>query len=332
MKSQELDKLIKDKPPVSGVYIFRDGEVPVYVGKAVDIRERLRSYRDPRTPQIAKMVENADSIDHRVTDDEKEALLLEANLIKKFQPKYNIRLKDSKSYPVIQITDDRFPAIESTRDPSEDATVFGPFTEMGRVENAIKAIRDIYGICSVKCKRQESEDDPCIDYQIGLCCAPYAGKISEKDYYDRVEEAKNFFQKDPDRLIDHIKQKMSEASEQHRFERAATLRDYLKDLENLRGNKKIRDTGIKHIIAVNQEMDRIGLVVLEENTISDKRFYSLNERAGNRIEALEAFIKQFYATDSLPERIVTEKTVEDTDIKSWLEDEGVSFWRTRGWT
>jgi excinuclease ABC subunit C len=325
MKSQELDKLIKDKPPVSGVYIFRDGEVPVYVGKAVDIRERLRSYRDPRTPQIAKMVENADSIDHRVTDDEKEALLLEANLIKKFQPKYNIRLKDSKSYPVIQITDDRFPAIESTRDPSEDATVFGPFTEMGRVENAIKAIRDIYGICSVKCKRQESEDDPCIDYQIGLCCAPYAGKISEKDYYDRVEEAKNFFQKDPDRLIDHIKQKMSEASEQHRFERAATLRDYLKDLENLRGNKKIRDTGIKHIIAVNQEMDRIGLVVLEENTISDKRFYSLNERAGNRIEALEAFIKQFYATDSLPERIVTEKTVEDTDIKSWLEDEGVSF-------
>jgi len=69
-----------------------------------------------------------------------------------------------------------------------------------------KAIRDIYGI-SVKCKRQESEDDPCIDYQIGLCCAPYAGKISEKDYYDRVEEAKNFFQKDPDRLIDHIKQK-----------------------------------------------------------------------------------------------------------------------------
>ena len=326
MNREKLNSIIEEKPKKSGVYIFRDEEeVPIYVGKAVHIQDRLRSYRDPRTVQIGKMVEKAESIDQRVTEDEKEALLLEANLIKKFQPRYNIRLKDSKSYPVIEITADKFPAIKATRDPDEEGTVFGPFTEMGRVENSIKAIRDMYGICSPKCKRKESKDDPCLDYQIGLCSAPYAGKISEKEYEKRVQKTKNFFQDDSSELLEKIKEKMDEASENQRFERAATLRDYLKDLENLRGNKRMRDSGIKHVLAVNDELDRVGLVILEENTIQDKNFYRMSEEAENRKEALEAFIKQFYATDSLPEKIIVETEIEDEEIMSWLESEGVGF-------
>ena len=171
MNREKLDQEINGKPGKAGVYIFRDGEVPVYIGKAVDIKD---------------MVEKADSIDHRVTDDEKEALLLEANLIKKFQPKYNTRLKDSKSYPVIQLTSDKFPAIEATRDPDESAKVYGPYTSMKRVENTIKAIRDTYGITSPKCKRKESNNDPCMDYQIGLCSAPYAGKIEAENYTENL--------------------------------------------------------------------------------------------------------------------------------------------------
>lgn len=326
MKKKELNSIIEEKPSNSGVYIFRDrDDFPIYVGKAVNIRDRLRSYKDPRTAQIGKMVEKAKSIDQRVTEDEKEALLLEANLIKKFQPRYNIRLKDSKSYPVIEITNDKFSAIRATRDPNEDATVFGPFTEMGRVENSIKAIRDIYGICSPKCKRKESEGNPCLDFQIGLCSAPYAGEISEQDYNKGVEKAKKFFQEDPVKLIGEIRTKMTEASEEKRFERAATLRDYVNDLENLSGNKRIKDTGIKHILAVNEDLDRIGIVVLEENTIKSKNFYRLTGNADSSKKALEIFVKQFYASDSLPEKIVVETSVSDSEIISWLDSEGVEL-------
>jgi excinuclease ABC subunit C len=325
MDRETLDKEIEDKPRKAGVYIFRSGEVPIYIVKAVNSMERLKSYRDPRTAQIGKMIEKADSIDHRTTEDEKEALLLEANLIKKFQPKYNTRLKDSKSYPVIQFTDDKFPAIEATRSPDEKSTVYGPFTSMKRVQTSIKAIRDTYGICSPKCKRKESENDPCLDYQIGLCSAPYAGKISAEKYQEKLEKAREFFEKDDETLKHEIKEKMEKASEEKRFERAGTLRDYIENLEKLKGGRELRESGIKHVIAVNKGLDRIGLVTVEDNRIQDKESYKLNESAENRKEALEVFISQFYARDSLPEEIVLEEMIEDEEIISWLEDEGLKF-------
>ncbi|EGQ43043.1 MAG: excinuclease ABC subunit C [Candidatus Nanosalina sp. J07AB43] len=325
MDQEKLNKEIEEKPEKAGVYIFRDGEVPVYVGKAVDIRDRLRSYRDPRSTRIAKMVEKADSIDHRVTGDEKEALLLEANLIKKFQPKYNTRLKDSKSYPVIQFTSDKFPAIEATRDPDEEATVFGPYTSMKRVENCIKSVRDIYGITSSKCKRMESEDDPCMDYQIGLCSAPYAGRIEPEEYTKNLEEAKKVFEESPEDLIQDLKEEMKEASREKKYERAATLRDYIENLESLGGDRSFSETGLTHVLALNKALDRIGVLVMEQSTIKEKEFYRLSENAESKQDALKAFITQSYASDTLPEKIVSEVRVEDEEINAWLESEGVDY-------
>lgn len=325
MKTKELKDKIKEKPKGPGVYIFRDGEVPLYVGKAIDIQDRLRSYTDPRTTHIRNMVEKADNLEHRETEDEKEALLLEANLIKKYQPKYNIRLKDGKSYPVIQITEHEYPAIEATRDPDEDAVVFGPFTEMGRVENAIKAIRDLYGIRGCSDRKFSNRDRPCLDYQMGICSAPCVGYIEKDEYHKQVQKAKDFFQTDQNHLLNKIEKQMKEKAEEKNFERAKTLKEYRNDLQNLRGNKKLQETGIKHILAVGNNHSRIGFVLLEKNTIKDKRFYNLNENAENKIEALQAFIKQFYAKDSLPEAIVLEESIQDSQIKNWLEDEGISF-------
>ncbi len=326
MNRKELDEEIEVKPKKAGVYIFRnEDEVPIYIGKALDIKDRLKSYRDPRSTRIGKMVENADSIDTRVTGDEKEALLLEANLIKKFQPRYNTRLKDSKSYPVIQFTSDKFPAIEATRDPDEQATVFGPYTSMKRVQNSIKSVRDIYGITSPKCKRKESENDPCMDYQIGLCSAPYAGMIEPEEYMENLSEARKVFEEGPENIIGEIRTLMEEASEEKKFERAGTLRDYIESLESLGGDKGFSETGLTHVIAVNKALDRIGLVVTEEGTINEKEFYRLNENAETEENALKAFITQFYASDSLPEKIVTETIIEDEEMMKWLESEGVKY-------
>ncbi|MFO7793683.1 MAG: excinuclease ABC subunit C [Candidatus Nanohaloarchaea archaeon] len=325
MDREKLNEEIEGKPKKAGIYIFRDGEVPVYIGKAVDIKNRLKSYKDPRSTRIGKMIEIADSIDYRVTGDEKEALLLEANLIKKFQPKYNTRLKDSKSYPVIQFTSDKFPAIEATRDPEESATVFGPYTSMKRVQNSIKAVRDIYGITSPKCKRKESKGDPCMDYQIGLCSAPYAGKIEPEKYMENLENARKLFEKGPKDLVKELRSEMEEASREKRFERAGTLRDYIENLESLGGDTGFSESGLTHVIALNKALDRVGLIVMEESTIQEKDFYRLNENAESVEDALKAFITQFYASDSLPEKIITEKKIEDEEMLVWLESEGVKY-------
>jgi len=325
MRTEELKDKIKEKPKGPGVYIFRDGKVPLYVGKAIDIQDRLRSYTDPRTTHIRNMVEKADNLGHRETEDEKEALLLEANLIKKYQPKYNIRLKDGKSYPVIQITDHEYPAIEATRDPDEDAIVFGPFTEMRRVENAIKAIRDLYGIRGCSDRKFSNRERPCLDYQMGICSAPCVGYIEKDEYNKQVQKAKDFFQTNERQLLNKIEKQMKEKADEKNFERAKTLKEYRNDLENLRGNKKLQETGIKHILAVGNQNSKIGFVLLEKNTMKDKRFYNLNENAENKVEALQAFIKQFYAKDSLPEAIVLEEPIQDSQIKNWLEDEGINF-------
>ncbi len=325
MDRDKLDREIEGKPEKAGVYIFRSGEVPIYIGKALNIRDRLKSYRDPRSTRIGKMVENADSIDSRITEDEKKALLLEANLIKKFQPKYNTRLKDSKSYPVIQLTDDKFSAIEATRDPDESARVFGPYTSMKRVENSIKAIRDTYGITSPKCKRRETKGDPCMDYQIGLCSAPYAEKIEAGKYGENVRKARKNLEEGPENLIKRLKADMRTASKENRFERAATLRDYIKDLKKLGGDKKFSENGLKHVIALNKARDRVGMIEMESSTIQKKDFYRLNEKADRPKDAYKAFITQFYAADSLPEEIVAEEKIHDKDINSWLESEGTTY-------
>ena len=135
-----------DLPREPGVYQFLDGDRVLYVGKAVGLRDRVRSYADPRSERIRQMVARADDVDTAVTDTESQALLLEANLIKRHRPKYNVRLKDDKSYPLVELTDHGAPQIRITRDPDSGSTVFGPFTDKGRVETVLKAVRQTYGI------------------------------------------------------------------------------------------------------------------------------------------------------------------------------------------
>ena len=141
MEAAALRERANAMPSAPGCYQFLDGDLILYVGKAVDIRSRVRSYADPRSERVARMVAQASAVDWAVTDTETQALLLEANLIKRHQPRFNVRLKDDKSYPLVQLTDHDVPRIQITRDPDESATVFGPFTNRGRLEEVVKALR-----------------------------------------------------------------------------------------------------------------------------------------------------------------------------------------------
>ncbi|MUV88444.1 excinuclease ABC subunit C, partial [Natronomonas sp. CBA1123] len=218
-------------PGEPGVYLFEAGESVLYVGKAVELRSRVRSYADPRGERIRRMVEAADGVDFAVTDTETQALLLEANLIKRHQPRYNVRLKDDKSYPLVQLTDHAFPRIEVTRDPDDGATVFGPFTNKGRVETVLKALRETYGLRGCSDHKYAGRDRPCLDYEMGLCTAPCTDEISAEDYAADTESVVRFLEGETGVLAEPLRREMEAAAEAEAFERAAALRDKLDAVE-----------------------------------------------------------------------------------------------------
>ena len=235
MDAADVRTRAADLPTEPGVYQFRSGETTLYVGKAVDLRSRVRSYADPRSGRIRGMVDRADRIEFAVTDTETQALLLEANLIKRLQPRYNVRLKDDKSYPLVAFTDHEVPRIAVTRDPEEGAVAYGPFTNKGRVETVVKAIRDEYRLRGCADHKYDNRDRPCLDYEMGICSAPCTGEIDAASYAEDVRAARRFFEGETGALADPLERRMETAAENAEFERAANLRDRIEAVEAFHG-------------------------------------------------------------------------------------------------
>jgi excinuclease ABC subunit C len=333
MDSTAVRTRAADLPRDPGVYLFYEGDGVRYVGKAVDLRERVRSYADPRSDRIRRMVDRADRIDVAVTDTETQALLLEANLIKRHQPRYNVRLKDDKSYPLVQLTDHPVPRIEVTRDPDEGATVFGPFTRMGRVETVLKAIRETYGLRGCSDHKYRGRDRPCLDYEMGLCTAPCTGEIDETAYAEDVDAAVRFFEGETGVLADPIRREMEAAAQAQSFERAANLRDRLDAVESFHGSggdavASPADERTVDVLGGAIEGDRATVARLhsERGQLVDRSRHRLDAPEGeDRIGALlAAFIPQYYADRDLPDAVLCSDRPTDPDVVSWLESEGVA--------
>ncbi|MFB6196632.1 MAG: excinuclease ABC subunit C [Haloplanus sp.] len=320
-------------PRDPGVYLFYEDETVRYVGKAVDLRERVRSYADPRSDRIRRMVDRADRIDVAVTDTETQALLLEANLIKRHQPRYNVRLKDDKSYPLVQLTDHPVPRIEVTRDPDEAARVFGPFTRKGAVETVVKAIRELYGLRGCSDAKYRGRDRPCLDYEMGLCSAPCTGEIDDESYAEDVRAAVRFFEGETGALADPLRREMEAAAEARSFERAANLRDRLETVEAFHGAggdavSSPTDERTVDVLGAAVEGDRATVARLhsERGQLVDRSRHHLDAPDGeDRIGALlAAFIPQYYADRELPDAVLCSERPDDPDVVSWLEAEGVA--------
>jgi excinuclease ABC subunit C len=324
-----------DLPTSPGVYQFEDTDGTVlYVGKAVDLRSRVRSYADPRGERIRRMVERAARVDTAVTETETQALLLEANLIKRHQPRYNVRLKDDKSYPLVQLTDHRFPRIEVTRDPDPDATVYGPYTQMKRVETVVKALRETYGLRGCSDHKFQGRDRPCLDYEMGLCTAPCTGEIDEPGYAGDVDAVQRFFEGETGVLADPLRDAMETAANEQEFERAANLRDRLDAVEAFHGGGgEAVHTGDREERAV----DVLGVAISggdatvarlhsADGKLVDRERRSLAAPEGeDRVAAvLSAFLTQYYAERDLPDALLLSERPDDGDVTAWLEAEGVA--------
>ena len=336
MDAETVRERASTLPDAPGVYQFLDADERVlYVGKAVELRDRVRSYADPRSERIRQMVQRAADVDIAVTDTESQALLLEANLIKRHRPRYNVRLKDDKSYPLVELTDHEFPRLRVTRDPETGSTVFGPFTDKGQVETVCKALREIYGLRGCSDHKFANRDRPCLDYDIGLCTAPCTGEIDRESYREDVEAVERFLGGETGILAEPLRREMETAASHEQFERAANLRDALE------ATRQFHDTGDEAVASASDERRRSDVLGVSlagsEPTVAVLRAESgqLVERERHQLDAPEAttdagrvlgaFIPQYYAERELPDQLLCPEQPVGEGLDSWLADAGVSL-------
>ncbi len=330
---EELRKL----PANPGVYIMRDDQdVIMYVGKAVNLHNRVRSYFRKivgRGPQIDQMVQQIARFEYIVTDSELEALVLENNLIKEHRPKYNTMLRDDKTYPYIKVTvDETYPRLLFSRQIHKDkAKYFGPFAGSQAVRDTIELINRMYGLrdCRRVLPRDIGKERPCLNLHMNKCCGPCSGKVSEEEYRKKVDLALAFLGGNHDPVIRDLTEKMNAAAEELRFEEAARYRDLLQSVQQVAQKQKMSESPgeNKDILGVafeSENADADGVVqtffIRDGRLIGREHFYMTHVSGHNSAEILSEFIRQFYAgTPFIPKEILLPEELEDKKLlEEWL--------------
>ena len=328
---EELKKLPKEP----GVYIMRDDkDVILYVGKAINLHNRVRSYfreNIGRGPMIDKMVTLIARFEYIVTDSELEALVLENNLIKEYSPKYNTLLKDDKTYPYIKVTlGEEYPRILFSRTMKKDKSkYFGPFTSAAAVKDTIDLLNKLYNLrtCNRNLPRDIGLDRPCLNYHIKQCLAPCQGYISREQYREQINQALEFLNGNYNMILRDLESKMKAAAEVLDFEAAANYRDLYNSVKQVSQKQKITDSvgEDKDIIALYQD-EREAVVqvffVRDGKLIGREHYYMTHVSTGNKPEILENFVKQFYAgTPFIPRELMLQYEINDQElIEKWLSE------------
>ena len=304
---EELNKL----PKKSGVYIMHDSnDEIIYVGKAVVLRNRVRSYfraSTKKTAKIQQMVRHIAWFEYVVTDSEMEALVLENNLIKENQPKYNTMLKDDKTYPYIKVTvADDFPRIVMCRRIVKDnAKYFGPFTSGEAVRETIELLRKAYNIrgcrMNIDASKKPSQDDSkkCLYYHMGQCKAPCEGLIGKEEYGQSVSNVLDFLNGDHKQIVAKLTSKMQKASDELEYERALEYRDLIESVRKISEKQKITDTGgdNRDVIALERGDDSVIVqmfFVRDGKIIGREHYYMQHTLEEESADILSSFLMQFY--------------------------------------
>lgn len=326
---EELKKL----PNAPGVYLMHDaGDTIIYVGKAVNLHSRVRSYFRKivgRGPQIDRMVEQIARFEYIVTDSELEALVLENNLIKEYSPKYNTMLKDDKTYPYIKVTmGEEFPRILFSREMKKDRSrYFGPYTSAAAVKDTIDLMNKLYQLktCNRRLPRDIGLERPCLNYHIKQCLAPCQGYIDREAYRERVEQALDFLNGNYKPLLKDLEEKMTQASENLEFEEAIRYRDLYNSVKSVAQKQKITDSNgeDKDILALaKDETDAVVQVffVRDGKLIGREHFYMTHVEGCDTAQILLDFVKQFYAgTPYIPRELMLQEEIADIEIlEKWL--------------
>jgi len=323
---EELKKL-PDKP---GVYIMKDKENNIiYVGKAISLKNRVRSYfrKTNKTQRILNMVSLIDHFEYIVVDNEAEALILECNLIKQNRPKFNVLLKDDKTYPYIKIDiKSDYPGVFITRKLINDgAKYFGPYANPGAAKEMLDFIKQKYRIR--QCKNFKYTDRPCLNYHIKRCLAPCMGYITKEEYRKQIDEIIDFLDGKQEKVIKEIENQMKEASKKLDFEQAAYLRDKKLAIERIGEKQKVSNISENNIDVIGMAKSELEVCVeiffvRGSKMIGREHYFFPELKDMESKEILGGFIKQYYlATENIPNKIMLREELEDKEaIEKWLTE------------
>jgi len=330
VKPQQLKAL----PAKSGVYLFKDKEGKViYVGKAANLNSRVKSYfgaPSNLSSKIQRLVVKIQDFEFVVTSSEQEALILECNMIKKYIPRYNVRLKDNKTFPYLKIDiNEDWPGVYITRRVQKDgARYFGPFASAGSVRKTLRLIKKIFPFRSCSKRIDGKDKRPCLDYYIRLCLGPCIGAVEKQEYHDVINQVILFLQGKQELILRELNTKMKAAAQQLQFEKAALLRDQIKAIEKVIEGQKIAITlqGEKDIIglAQNENQAYVELFSIRNNKLIGQDHFIMEGIQGESPgQIMTSFVKQYYASASyIPPLILLQHPVDEPVVLSgWLEQQ-----------
>ena len=333
----DIQEQLKKLPAEPGVYLMKnENDKIIYVGKAISLKNRVRQYFQSsknHTSKVKSMVKNIAKFEYIITDSELEALILECNLIKQYRPKYNVLLRDDKTYPYIKVTvNEDYPRILKVRKVLKDkAKYFGPYTNITAVNDTLEIIRNTYPIrtCNIDIEKAiANKVRPCLNKHIKKCIGPCTGEVSKEEYNKMIEEVILFLSGKEERLIEILKEKMNKCAMDFNFEDAAIYRDKIKSLEDMVQKQKI-DSGTsdlnQDIIAMARAHDEACVQVFfirNGKIVGREHFILEGVMDSSRKSILSSFVKQFYISqDYIPKEIIIEDEIEDSFVlEEWLTD------------
>lgn len=338
MPTQEVQEKLATLPTCPGCYLHKDasGRV-IYVGKAVNLRNRVRSYFQKGanlTPKVRRLVSVIADLEYIVCDSELEALVLECSLIKKHQPHYNVRLRDDKHYPYLCLTvSEPFPRLIITRRVRQDNNrYFGPFTNSRAVRSTMELVNRVFPLVSCGKKFDgRAVQKPCLYYHLGQCLAPCAGLADQKAYRDSVAEVADFLEGRQERVVKTLRKEMEEAAEDLDFERAARIRDRIQAVEDVLQRQKVVSTQMTDQDVIAVVADETGLngscvqmfYIRGGKLIGQNHFMVEGSSEETQADVVQEFVKQYYQSAAyIPQEILLPHAIAEAEIvQSWLRQQ-----------
>ena len=323
-----IEEELKKLPGKPGVYVMRDkNDTIIYVGKAVSLKNRVRQYfrKTNKTERIKKMVSLIDHFEYIVVDNEAEALILECNLIKKNRPKFNVLLKDDKTYPYIKIdVKSDFPGVFITRRLTNDgAKYFGPYANPGSAKEMIDFIKQRYKIR--QCRTLKPRTRPCLNYQIGRCLAPCMGYVTKEEYKEQINEIIDLLDGKTEKIIKELTEQMQIASQKMDYEKAANLRDRIQAIERISTKQKVSNISENNIDVIGIAKSELQVCVeiffvRGSKMIGREHYFYPDLKDMDNKEILSGFVKQYYMDNpNIPNKIMMREEIEDKDsVEQWL--------------
>ncbi len=321
----------KTLPATPGVYLFKDkaGKV-IYVGKAANLRSRTSSYfapADTLIPKVHRMMSKAADLDFIVTDSEQEAIFLECNLIKRHHPRYNVSLKDDKSFPYLKVSlNEDYPRIYVTRRLEQDGSrYFGPYANAKSVRRTMDLIKKLFPYRSCRKKITGNDKRPCLEYHINRCVGPCIGDVSFEEYREVVKQVLLFLEGKQDRIAKQLKHRMEQSSKDLEFERAAAIRDQLQGIEGVMERQKVISVKAvdEDVIAFARDGDEACAQVFfvrSGKLIGNEHFILGGTSDEDSGQIMASFIKQYYNSASyVPPQLQLQYDVDDFALSEWLQ-------------